>query len=420
MTSKEPQRFPDQIPSLMGSLVSLLLFLFVPTIGLAAEPGATLVIPKKEAWTGQRVPIFIELRAEGSFKSSASFDIPEIPQTVVIKVGNPVLSSETDGGNEVFVQSHEFALFSQASGNIEFPPITARFSHTKGYTGPVFDASYQTESVTLTLKRPPNSESLGFLVTTDSLTIEETWDPKPGPLETGAVLKRTIVQRASQQTGIALKPAPTPEIEGIRTYPATPKVSDKTERGTFLGERRETITYLVQQPGLHTLPEIRFDWWNPSTETLESKTLPAITFTATAPPTPPAKPSPLRYLWLVPVVIVLGLAAFYRRSIASGLHELHDRIDPPQRRAARQFVKACRSNDPAASIAAWNHFRQFDSEIISSVALKEELGRLNSMIYGIPKNQQEWTGEALARAFRQSQHHPAQADHVSQLPELNP
>jgi hypothetical protein len=411
-------RVPFQ-PSL-SSFPSVKFFFLALTTLLSAEPGAKLIVPEPEAWTGQRLPLFVELRAEGSFKGAASFDLPEIPKTVIIKIGSPILSSETQGDTEYFVQRHEFALFSQSKGLIQLPSITARFSHLKGYTGPTFDASEKTEATTLTINRPPNSDSLGFIVTTPSLAIEESWDPSPGPLETGAVLKRNIVQRANQMTGIALKPAPTPDIEGIRTYPGSPEVTDKTERGTFLGERRETVTYLVQQAGLHTLPEIRIDWWNPSTQKLERQTLPSVTFTATAPPAPPARPSRKYLAWLI-VPISLALLAFANRErIPIKARALYQRLDPPSNRAKRRFLSACHQNDPTTTRRRWEELRKFRPDADLSDQLRAEVTILLELEFGRSPSSQAWSGQALAEAYNMNFSELLKARTPSALPNLNP
>ena len=172
---------------------------FLMLIGsVCADPSLTLEVPKKEAWTGERLSFYIELRAPGSFKGAPNFDLPRIERSVILKVGTPTLGSITENGQEFLTQRHEFALFSQASGEIELPPIKARFRHLKGYTGPAFDASLETSAAKLKINRPPESDALGFLVTTDSMEIEEKWDPQPGELKTGDVIKRTIVQKASK------------------------------------------------------------------------------------------------------------------------------------------------------------------------------------------------------------------------------
>ncbi len=387
---------------------------------LHAEPGAQLVVPESAGWTGQRMPFFIDLRADGSFTGAAAFDLPEIANTAVIKIGNPILSSESDGDAETFIQRHEFALFSQAEGPVTIPQITARFSHKKGYTGPSTDSAIDTKPATLTLRRPPGSENLGFIVTTDSLKIDESWDPEPGPLGTGAVLKRTITQRAEQMTGMALSPAPHDAPEGIRVYPGEPETRDRTERGEFFGERRETITYLVQQPGLYTLPAIRYHWWNPQTETLESQTLPAVTFTATSPPPPPQKPSPVRFLWFLIPLIFLAASLSFRKPLGTLLHRLRERYDPPSRRATRAFLKSCRSNDPQSAARNWAIWRRLRPDFAPSPEFQHHLLQLHQHLYGPKPASTQWLGHALASSFRASARQPSVRTSTSPLPELNP
>ena len=411
--------FMLSLRSLRASVGILLFFTLVLPSLAGAEPSARIEVPESTAWTGQRVPFFIELRAAGSFTGAASFDIPEVPGTFILKIGTPVLGSLVEADTEYFTQRHEFALFSQADGTVTLPPITTRFSHRRGYTGPSFEASLQTPATRLTIKRPPGSETLGFLVTTPDLEIEESWDPAPGPSETGAVLKRTIVQRASGMTGMALAPMPTDAPEGIRVYTDEPVIQDRTKRGEFSCERRETLTYLVQQAGTHTLPALRYDWWNPKTETLESKTLPAITFSATVPPPPPPKPSPWRHLsWALPIALAC-LAFLFRSTLLAGFRALRDHLDPPKRRLQRRFIKACHRNDPRAAAEAWNRCRRHYPEASSSPPFETALTELYSHLYGQGESI-AWNGRHLADAFEKASLSSKPYRSTSPLPLLNP
>jgi len=399
--------------------VTFIILATVLPMALSAAPAVKLDVPKTEAWTGQSLPFFIELRAAGSFTGTPSFDLPQIPGTVILKLGSPVLGSKTDGDTEVFTQRHEFALFSQARGSVELPPITVRFSHRKGYTGPSFDETSQTDSAELSIQRPPGSEDLGFLVTTGSLVIDETWDPQPGSVKTGAVFKRTIVQRAEGMSGMALAPAPDTGPVGIRVYTADPEINDRIDRGTFSGERRETLTYLVQQAGQHTLPAIRYVWWNPETKTLESKTLPELSFTATAPPVPPEKPSPVRFLWWLLPVAMLGAGVRFRKPIAVLARRVRDGIDPPARRADRAFLRACSRNDASAAALAWAMRRAMPPEPRVDETFDRELGMLHRQRYGSEPSQ-HWSGRALAEAYRSSRRVRRTARVTEALPPLNP
>ena len=227
--------------------------LLFPSYVSAEVAPVTAFAPDAKAWVGQRLPFYIELRAPGSFAGTASFDLPQLPRTLLLKIGEPVVSSQQLEGETWFVQTHEFALFSQEPGTLKVPAISVRFSRRKGFTGPASDVKAKTPSITVDIQRPPGSGKHGFLVTTGSFDVTERWDPKPGPANVGVIFKRTIVQRAQQLPGMALAPAPTNSPDGIRAYPGVAVTNDKLARGEFLGERRETITYLVREH------------WNPNT-----------------------------------------------------------------------------------------------------------------------------------------------------------
>jgi hypothetical protein len=259
-------------------------------------------------------------------------------------------------GEDWFTQRHEFALFSQRDGTLEIPAIPIRFSSRDGFTGPVTEVDAKSEALTLNIQRPPGSEDIGFLITTDSLEITETWDPEPASAEVGSVFKRTITQRAAEMTGMALAPAPTRAPEGTRLYPGRAEVTDKTERGDFLGERRETITYLIEKTGTITLPEITFNWWNPTTKTIESKTLPAVTFDVPAPPAVAASSSStitLIWPWLLAIALI-AITAWQRKNLAAQALQAWKALNPPHRVAARKLLRACRANDAAQASAAWS------------------------------------------------------------------
>ena len=270
--SKYPKDFQKQKPgisgkvfcsSLMPAVPILLCFLLLFSMAARAEVAPVAIrIPEAKAWIGQRLPFYVELRARGSFAGAASFSLPEIPRTVILKVGNPVVSSQEIDGDSWFVQTHEFALFSQQSGTLQIPGFEVRFASRDGFTGPVKEQQAQVPAARIEIQRPPGSESIGFLVTTESLDLTENWEPQPqpqpGPVKVGAIFKRTIIQRAAQITGMALAAAPTDAPDGVRVYPGQPEVTDKTERGDFLGERRETITYQLQKPGSFELPELSY------------------------------------------------------------------------------------------------------------------------------------------------------------------
>ena len=382
--------------------------------------------PEEKAWIGQRVPFFVELRARGSFSGTASFDLPQLPGTLLIKIGNPVVSSQDLEGESWFVQTHEFALFSQRPGVLDVPPIPVRFAHRDGFTGPATDVQAQSPGFTVEMQRPPGSEQIGFLITTESLDVTETWDPAPGPAEVGAVFKRTIIQRAPQLPGMALAPAPTTAPDGIRVYPGEAATNDKLERGDFLGERRETITYLMQKPGTLAVPGLNFVWWNPKTEALQSKTLPAVTFEIAPPPAAAAAKEAAAthevWLWLLAAAFVVALLMWQRRRLAEWGTHFWKTLNPPDRVAARKLLRACREHDPASAASAWVAWRNTQAlSFQPPPELRATVLEMQRFLFG-PATTQSWRGGDLAQAFTESvatTKSPLTHEPASALPYLN-
>ena len=164
--------------------------------------------PKPVAWTGQRLPFFVDLRSRGTFAGTAKFDLPEIPGVLVVQAGDPVVETQEIEGEPWQVQTHEFALFAQREGPLTIPAFTVRFSRRDGYSGPANDIETTTPAISFEIRRPPGASQDAFIITTDSLKISEQWEPEPRASSVGAVFKRTIHQRAEQMPGMALAPAP--------------------------------------------------------------------------------------------------------------------------------------------------------------------------------------------------------------------
>lgn len=405
----------------------MLLLMSLPSLVAAeVEPGR-IQIKEQTWWVGQQVPFTVQLRAPGSFSGAAVFSLPEIPRVVIIKTGSPVVSSEEIEGKTWFVQTHDFALFSQLSGTVTIPEFTVRFSHKDGFTGPVHDQSAQVPAAQLKIERPPGSSAQDFLVTTDSFQLKERWDPQPGATEQGAVFHRTITQEADQVTGMALAPPPEAVPAGVRLYLGQPTVSDKTERGAFIGTRVDTLTYQLQEAGTWTLPAIRYQWWDPEKKAFGFQTLPAVTFEVKGTAVPvsdvPSEASPKSiYIGLAVLSICIAVIFWQQRRIRNGLRWIGQYWNSPERVAARKLLAGCRTNDPHATQSAWQIWMNCrGAEASISPELKAAVQELQSTLYGVHQSS-DWQGARLAAAFRADQRADKKSGPKKQsaLPALNP
>lgn len=408
-------------------LLAIHLACLTNTVWAEVEPVAVR-IDQPTAWVGERISFFVELRSAGSFSGSASFDLPQLPGAMVLKIGSPVVASKDFDGKSWFVQSHEFALFSQRSGTLSIPDFSVRFSCRDDFTGPVNDVQAECAGFDVEIKRPPASEQVPFLITTDSFEVSETWEPLPGPAEFGAIFKRTITQRSQQIPGMALNPAPTESPEGIRVYPGQPVINDKLQRGEFQGERSETITYMLQQSGEVALPSIDYVWWNPDTETLESKSLPSVTISVTARPQSEESLVEEASNWLVwsvwgVLILLCGLALWQWRRLQTLAHKVYRHLNPPDRVAARQLLKACRHDDAQSAESAWSRWRNMQTASYSpDLELAGFVLDLERHLFG-KNTEAQWSGAMLAESFKAQMDLQKEARHsegISVLPELNP
>jgi len=388
---------------------TLALFITLAVLGSAARAEVAPVsvrAPDAKAWMGQRVPFYVELRATGSYAGVANFDLPQLPGTIIMKIGNPVVSSQEIEGQSWFVQTHEFALFSQKSGRLDMPAFAVRFSSHDGFTGPVKDQQVEAPGWSVEIERPPVSEKIGFLITTEMLDVKETWDPQPGPAQVGAIFKRSIVQRAPELSGMALAPAPTTAPDGIRVYSGNAETKDRIDRGSLSGERRDTLTYLLTKPGTFTLPALAYLWWNPKTQTLQSQTLPAVTFdVAPAPIAPTSKSAAARgrlWPWLLALTLVAGIGAWQWRRFVGWGRQAWKKHNPPDRVAARKLLRACRRNDAAGAEVAWSAWQNTQGTAFQpDPKLRSAILELQRCLFG-PPPAVSWQGDALARAFSES------------------
>lgn len=389
----------------MMRLMTIAATLFLGAGWLGADDKAVQVgVPRETAWVGERVPFTIELRAPGTFSGSSSFDLPQIPGVLILKVGSPLVGSMELDGQSWFTQTHEFALFSQRSGTIEVPPFRVRFANRNGFTGPVRQCSETVPAISLSIKRPEGSETIGFLVTTEVLKITQSWDPEPVDAQVGDMFKRTINQQAGNLSGIALAPVPQTESAGYRIYADDASVNDQFERGAFLGQRSETVTYLLTQPGLQTLPDLVYTWFNPATQSLQQTTLPGASLLVAAAPAQPQAANGRSSLFAVAafLAIIIALALWQRRRILYWLKHYIRRLNPPERVAARKLLRACKRNDPVAAAGAWFQWRATrDPAWRPASEMQSAVIELQRHLYGRTDGE-PWNGRGLARAFNRN------------------
>jgi hypothetical protein len=399
--------------------------LLLAGLARAAAAPAVATAPAREAWAGARVPFYVELRGTGAFVGSARFVLPELPGALLLKVGNPTVASQRIDGEDLFVQTHEFALFAQRAGALDLAGIEVTFASREGFDGPARELTARVPALSFAVRRPPGLDPGEFVVSTPSLEISESWEPEPATVRVGAVLRRQIVQRALDLPGMALAPASAAEPAGFRVYPQSPRLRDRLERGEFAGERIDTLLYVPERAGSVEIPALAYRWWDPMAAELRTLTLPAVRLEvepAASSLTPGRHQAAKRVLLITTLALAAAASVVIlsRRRLARLARALATRAWPAERRARYRLLRACARHDAARAHAAFMAWRNIAGLGVSAdAAIAAALVALESTLYGRTPST-SWSGDELARALRTAARrrprHPAR----SALPPLNP
>jgi len=390
---------------------------------ICADEPLAVELGQQEAWTGQPVDLYLTISAPGPFSGQAQFDLPEMPGLYFLATGSPVVGSETVDGSEYFTQRHKWLLFSQREGVIPIPAIRARFEARRSYTGDPEPFTAVSEPVSVVIKRPPGFAADTIVVTTSSLSGEQSWSPDGKTrFETGEAVVRTVTRQVEGSSAMMLAPI---DAEGlaptVRVTAADPDVRDTIERGVVNGTRVDRITYQFLQPGRVEIPPIENDWWNAENDQREMLSLQGLAFDIVAAPPPPPPPRPWwQMLFLIAVGIGVVVSLFFVGQW--GWRRWKRWWSAPERVFARRFLVACRQENASAALSsmlAWERLAGFPAGMTPDY--EDERERLLKMEYANEETG-HWDGRRHANAFRQGlRRRPKRTTHAEKkLPPLNP
>ncbi len=400
-----------------------IILMFTSSLSFAASAQVRVSIDtSKSYWVGQKIPFYVDLLSPGFFSGTPKFDLPEISGVLVMKIPErPVMGTEEIEGQSYTRQRHEFVLFSQRQGQVDIPSFTVRFGVSGQAGASPKEISLKTSPLTLTPKMPPGAEKLSVLISTRDLKVTERWSPEPKEAKQGDAFTRTITFQAPDIPGMAFAPLPEININGIGIYAETPVVNDRIERGDFIGERTETISYVMESSGKMTIPAMSFHWFDIASETLKTEELPEVTFKVSPSIAGPSSGQPsgagsFKMIFIMGIVLLTfagGVLWRWRRYLTAYIKSWQKYQAESESGYFKQLITACRKNEPQAVLNAlmkWvdrvNPDRQAATlggfvEIWGDPELASEVAGLHKFYFsqekesGAGKKNKSWSGQKL-------------------------
>jgi hypothetical protein len=277
----------------MRVLVTLFLILVaIPTFGqtIARSPIdvdlkiRTYLEPDNGVYVGQLARLWIEISSSHRFARAPHYPDLQMNGAIVImpdQFGSNFTQSVQ--GNTRIGQRQRYAIIPQREGTLVISAVNVNF--TVMIDGKESrQINVKTKPVELSAIFPPGTKYLGGILTTENLTITESYDRETEKLRVGDTLTRTVTLHGENTFALALPPTEFVTVEGARVYSAQPILSDQTNRGQYSGTRIDSGSYVLEQAKEISLPEISVRWWNPETKTLEEAIMPAVSFLVEANP----------------------------------------------------------------------------------------------------------------------------------------
>lgn len=380
-----------------------------------------------DVWVGQRVVLQVDVLARDGWAQIKSARDFEVPGAYVVRLQTQgTRLNETIAGVEYAGQRYELSLFAQKGGKITVPtiPIDVEISRWGDQAG-TESHQLKTPALTFDLKIPPGAENLKGIISTTELKAQQQWTPPPQEFKVGDAVKRTIVLSAADISGMAFTPLVYPAINGLGIYTSKPAVEDRSNRGTLMGERKETVTYVFEKQGAYELPEIVITWWDLGVKELKKVVLPSLEVkiaagvgaggehTSQSTPTD-GRQIPMSRLLTVLVLLALlsAIAWRFRHAMQSHWQTWRHACSQSEKAYFRRLREACRNNDSKTAyhrLVAWLNKTASDPgaatlknflETVGSEKLSKEVGELERRLFKKTAERDvrtPWQGAALYR-----------------------
>lgn len=241
--------------------------------------------PEENIIARQQIYLQIEVATDKWFSSGTRIGRFEIKDAIVMQREKfAVNSTRTDGDKSWTVQQWTLVVYPQRDGQFEIPAIPLQLSVAgDGIESIVGEANTQpmsfeamipqqvvSEQVTSEPVIPGQVQKKKSWLASNRFDVEQSFDKTTEELAPGDALIRTITFSADNLAAMMLPEVEIESIEGIAVYRKPPQLTDKVNRGDYIAERTEVITYVFEKEGEYLLPKQIYHWWNLETQSLEA------------------------------------------------------------------------------------------------------------------------------------------------------
>ena len=289
----------------------------IPSIRVGNQASRALrltVLPRDKTQPGQTSDVFVEIEAEpleyyvqqqvnlvirlylGINILDGTLSDPNPENTDIRRLGNDVQYEETVGDRNFRVIERKYAIFPGVSGQFLIPAIRFQGVAADSTIGnQTFNRLFsqgkrikaKSESVKLKINPPDPAFTGRNWLPAKFLEISDN-SIGYGEIQVGEPLTRKIQIRAIGLTAEQLPDINFGESPNFKQYPDKPTRETKLDGEDMVGTVNRSIAVIANREGKLTLPSISLNWWNTTTQKMETALLPEKTVVIVADPATPS------------------------------------------------------------------------------------------------------------------------------------
>jgi len=240
----------------------------------------TWVEPQESIVVSQQVILNVEVATHRWFTGGTQIGPLEIDDAVVLRRDRfAVNSSRRQGGESWAVQLWSLTIYPQRAGTFDIPeiPLTLTVSgeDNQPVTGMVNTEALSFRAVVpIGITVPLQTTDKPNWIASTQFEVTEEYDKSFDQLKVGDSLQRSIYIKARDVASMMLPALTFESMKGLTVYQKPPKITDTVNRGDYLAERTENISYVIEQQGVYVLPALTFYWWDLNSQQLQEIILP--------------------------------------------------------------------------------------------------------------------------------------------------
>jgi hypothetical protein len=388
----------------------------------APQPQISVDSPTEDVIVGQPAILRIKVLVPTFMPSPPVF--PSLEQENLLvrlpeRASGPV--SEAVSGETWSGVQRSYRIYPLVPGQIEFAAQDMAVTFADPETNTPTQVSVPLPPIKINAVVPEGARDLNPLIIATGFELEQAIEG-PTELQAGDAVTRRLTARISGTSPILI-PQLITEIHDplLRSYPKEPRFTETEDRGILSGQRVDEAVYLAQEGGETQLPPVSLQWFNLTTNTVETVDIDAVDLQLAAPKSgPPSAKTLIRYLvWFAATAVVVWVLFRWSMPRYRNWKETREqayRASPEYSLA--QLRRALRDQDLSAAYTALEDWKQRCENPQGYSGLETCLAQIGSVRYAADNASQKPKWPDTISALKALEDAPDKRART--LPPLNP